>query len=188
MQNKDKIEIAMSKGKLIKLLFFSILFLVASLWILLYQPEVSNPIFNNLIIKNTASVLGSLMGLGGIYFFTKKILDKKPGVIIDNMGIVDNSSGVSIGRIPWSDVMAVAERAVITQKFVTIYLKNPEDYINKETNSIKRKMLKMNFKESGSPVSISANGLKIPFIELKYNITQKFEEFQANEIKSSLNS
>jgi hypothetical protein len=181
MENKDKIEIAMSKGKLIKLLFFSILFLVASLWILLNQPEVRNPIFNNLIIKNAASVLGSLMGLGGIYFFTKKILDKKPGVIIDNIGIVDNSSGVSIGRIPWSDVMAVDERAVITQKFVTIYLKNPEDYINKETNSIKRKMLKMSFKESGSPVSISANGLKISFNELKKILIQKFKEFQVNQ-------
>ncbi|KFF15102.1 STM3941 family protein [Flavobacterium hydatis] len=181
MQNKDKIEIPMSKGKLIKILFFSILFLVASLWILLDQPEVGNPIFNNLIIKNTASVLGTLMGLFGIYFCTKKIFDKKPGVIIDNIGIIDNSSGVSLGRIPWTDVMTVAERTVITQKMITIYLKNPDDYINKESSSIKRKMLKMNLKESGSPVSISANGLKIPFNELKYAITQKFEEFQANK-------
>ncbi|MCV9928778.1 hypothetical protein OIU83_13995 [Flavobacterium sp. LS1R49] len=181
MENKDRIEIAMSKGKLIKFLFFSVLFLIGSLWILLCQPEVNNLILDNFILKNGAAILGILMGLGGIYFFTKKIFDKKPGVVIDSIGIIDNSSGVSIGRIPWSDVMGVIERTVITQKFVTIFLKNPEDYIDKQTNSLKKKMIKMNFKESGSPVSISANGLKIPFIELKYIITQKFEEFQANK-------
>lgn len=181
MEIKDRVEVALSKKKLIMLLFFSVLFLAISLWILTSQPEVSNPLFGNFIIKNVASILGVLMGGFGIYFFTKKIFDKKPGVIIDNIGIIDNSSGVSIGRILWSDVMIIDHREFLNQKSVTIYLKKPEEYINRVTNPIKKRLLKMNFKETGSPVNISPNGLKIPFNELKYIITQKFEEFQANK-------
>ena len=181
MENKDRVEVALSKSKLVMLLFFSVLFLTISIWILVRQPEVSNPLFGNFIIKNVVSLLGILMGAFGVYFFTKKIFDKKPGVVIDSIGIIDNSSGASIGRIPWTDVMIIDHREFLNQKSVTIYLKKPEEYINKETNPIKRRLLKMSFKETGSPVNISPNGLKIPFNELKYIITQKFEEFQANK-------
>ncbi|UUF13223.1 MULTISPECIES: STM3941 family protein [Flavobacterium] len=179
MEDKESIEVFGSTGKLIKLLFFSILFLIVSLWILVYQPTVRNAVVNNFIIKNVASILGLFMGLFGIYFSTKKLFDKKPVVVIDAIGIIDNSSAVSLGRILWEDIDAIKEITVVNQKFIKIYLKNPEDYISKETNVIKRNMIKMNLKQSGSPVSISVNGLKISFNELKDILTQKFEEIQS---------
>lgn len=179
MKDKESIEIFGSTGKLVKLLFFSILFLIVSLWILVYQPTVRNVIVNNFIIKNAVSILGLFMGLFGIYFTTKKLFDKKPAVVIDTIGILDNSSAVSLGRILWEDIVAISEKTFANQKFIIIYLKNPEDYISKETNVIKRNMIKMNLKQSGSPVSISVNGLKISFNELKNILIQKFEEIQS---------
>lgn len=162
------IEIPLSKSKLTKLLIASAIFLAAGLWILVAQPETGNPIFNAFIVKNTAGALGIVMGLPGIIFFTRKLADKRPGLIIDSMGVTDNSSSLSLGFIPWSDITSVESKIVQVsvaskQKFVAIKLRNPEVYIDSQTSALKRKAMQVGLKHSDSPVNISANGLNIKY-------------------------
>ncbi|MCW3107224.1 MAG: hypothetical protein JWQ09_1730, partial [Segetibacter sp.] len=54
MTETKRIEIALSKAKLVKLLIFSILFLIVGLWLIIKQPETRNAFFNNPIMKNLA--------------------------------------------------------------------------------------------------------------------------------------
>lgn len=147
------------------------------------NAQVDNPIFNNPILKAIASYGGVLMGLLGMYYFTQKLLDKKPGIIIDENGIYDNTTAFTFGLIPWSDIAQITERTVQAsiaskQHFVTIILVNPDEYINRETNSIKRSLLKANAKSSGSPVHISTNGLKTNHKDLIVIMNEAFAKYK----------
>lgn len=183
MTANEKIEIPLSKSKLAKLLVISILFLVIGLWIIIKDPQVGNPVFNNPILKIFASYGATLMGLLGVYFFTKKLFDKKPGLVLSEQGIYDNAGAFKFGLIPWSDISEIHERSVevsLTSKqyFVTIKLVDPDKYISRETNVLKRKLLVANSKSHGSPVNISTNGLKTNHKELLKLVNAYFEKYK----------
>lgn len=150
------------------------------------SPQTSNSLFNNPILKAIASYGSVIMGLLGLYFFTKKMFDKKPGLILNEQGIFDNTSAFKFGFIPWSDISEVYERSIQAsfaskQYFVTIGLVNPEKYISRETSVLKRKLLIANSKSYGSPIHISTNGLKANHKDLLKLMTEYFEKYkQAN--------
>ncbi|MCS3797534.1 STM3941 family protein [Niastella sp. OAS944] len=178
MAENNDIEIPLSKTKLTKLLFFSILFLAGGAWMIIANPQVSNPIFNNAFVKALAAYGSLIMGVFGIYFFSKKLFDKKPGLIINEQGIYDNSSAFRFGLVPWSDILQVYERTVQKQHFVTIGLVDPEKYISRETNIFKKKLLQVNLKSYGSPIHISTNGLKTNHKDLLNLINSCFEKYK----------
>lgn len=153
--------ISVSKGKLVKLLIFSIIFIALGGWIIIAEPEVSNAVLNNGVVKYGAAAGSILMGVAGMIFFTLKMFDKKPGLIIDSKGITDNASGVSAGFIPWEDIRHIYTTQVMSEKFVMIGVSNPEKYIDRQTKFLKRKAMNYNYKAYGSPISLTVSTLKI---------------------------
>lgn len=179
----NRTEIATSKSKMTKLLLASVVFLAAGLWMIITKPETSNPVFNSPFVKGLASYGSTLLGLFGIYFFSRKLFDKSPGLIISEEGVYDNTSIFKFGLIPWSDISHVVESSVPVpmaskQLFITIGLINPGNYIERETNSIKRKLLQANNKNYGSPVHISTNGLKASHSEVIQLLHSYYERYK----------
>jgi hypothetical protein len=182
MENK-KTEIKLSRLKLAKLLIFSVIFLLVGVWLIVKDPETKNTLFNNPVTKAVAAYGGTLMGLIGIYLFSGKLLDKKPGLTIDEHGVFDNTTAFSFGLIPWEDISAINERIVdvplaAKQRFVAIGLVNPDKYISRVTNSIKRRLVLANTKGNGTPVNISANALKIKHADLLRTLNEAFEKYK----------
>jgi hypothetical protein len=112
------------------------------------------------------------LGLAAIVFFgicglagLKKLFDKKPTLILNHSGIVDNASGVSAGFIPWSEVVGARMVEVQKQKLLVIDVRDPEEYIARG-NLLKQTLNKANYNMVGSPISISAVALAIDFSEL----------------------
>jgi hypothetical protein len=103
---------------------------------------------------------------------------------MNNTGIIDNSSGVSAGYIPWYDIEKIKFVKVFNQKFLMIIVNNPEECFQKQASVIKRKTMQMNLKMYGSPISISATGLKCDFNELENILNKKFAEFRTKEHSS----
>lgn len=183
MTENNKIEISLSKSKLTKLLIFSVLFLMVGLWMIITNPQTSNPVFNNIILKTLAFYGSTLVGLFGIYFFTKKLFDKKPGIVISEQGIYDNTSAFKFGLIPWSDISEIYDSSIQAsiaskQYFVTIGLIDPDKYITRETNVVKRKLLAINAKSYGSPIHISTNGLMTNHKDLLKLVLEYFEKYK----------
>jgi hypothetical protein len=170
MKVDNKIEIAHSKKKLLKMLLFSLIFLLAGLWMIITNPQTSNAFFNNPVIKGLASYGSLVMGLLVSYFATRKLMDKSPGLVIDAQGILDNTSAFKFGLIPWADITGTYEQTVQAgmskQQFVAITVADPEKYIQQQTNPLKRKVLSMNASSYGSPMHISTNGLQIDHARL----------------------
>jgi hypothetical protein len=183
MTANNRIEIPLSKAKLAKLLIFSLLFLIGGLWMIISNADIDNPVFNNPLVKALASYGATVMGILGIYFFTKKLLRKEPGLVISEEGIYDNTSVFRFGLIPWSDISEIYEGAIPApiaskQYFVTVGLEDPGKYIARESNILKRKLLEANTKGYGSPIHISTNGLKVNHNDLMELVKEYFEKYR----------
>ena len=176
MTKNEQIEIPLSKSKMIMTFMGSLVFVGLGLWFLLNPPKSNHWLFGNptfIFIAGLASVI--FFGLVAVTIF-RKFSDKKPGLIISKQGITDNSSGVSAGLIPWTDIEEIKVSQVMSQKFLMFIVKNPQDYLDKVTNPLKRNAMNMNYKTYGSPNSISANALQTNFDDLYKLLIEKLNE------------
>ena len=169
-----RIEIALSKKKIFLMLLGALAFVAIGLWFVISPPTISNSFWGNptkIAIAGYASII--FFGLCA-FVLIKKLPDNKPGLIIDQTGLTDNSSGVSAGQIFWSDIENISVIEIHRQKLIMLQVTNPQDYIDKQTSSFKRKMMQLNYKMYGTPLSITSNGLKVSFDELLSTLTDKF--------------
>ena len=153
------VNIPLSKAKLTKLLVFSVVFLAAGVWMVVTNPRVDNPVFDNVVVKIVAGYGAMIMGLFGIYFFARKLMDKGPGLIIDAQGIYNNTSAFRDGFIPWCEISGIYERSVQAslaskQHFVTIV------------------------KTGGSRIHISTNGLETNHNDLLKLMKSYYEKYK----------
>ena len=169
----QRIEIALSKKKIILMLIGALAFVAIGLWFVISPPTIPNSYWGNptkIAIAGYASIV--FFGLCA-FVLIKKLPDNKPGLIIDQTGLTDNSSGVSAGQILWTDIENISVIEIHSQKLIMLQVTNPQDYIDKQTSSFKRKMMQLNYKMYGTPLSITSNGLKISFDELLSTLTDK---------------
>ena len=175
----EQIEIPLSKNKLTLMLIGSFAFVAAGLWFVIKPPTISNPIIGNPTLILTVGIAAILFFGLCAFYLAKKLPDKTPGLIINGNGITDNSGGVSVGLIPWGDVKAITVETAANQKFLMVIVNNPHEYIDRQKGFIKKKAMQMNYNTYGSPISISANGLKCNFDELYRTLQDKFNNSKA---------
>lgn len=171
----QRIEIALSKKKIFLMLIGALAFVANGLWFVIAPPTILNSYLGNptkIAIAGYTSIV--FFGLCAIVL-VKKLLDNKPGLIINQTGLTDNSSGVSAGQILWSDIKDISVIEIHRQKLIMLQVKNPQDYIEKQTSDFKRKMMQLNYKMYGTPFSITSNGLKISFDELLSTLIDKLK-------------
>lgn len=179
MTEEQQIEIPLSKTKMMLSFLGSLIFVGLGLWFLIIPPKSNHWLFGIptlVFIIGLASVI--FFGLVAVIIFLK-LSDKKPGLIINTNGITDNSSGVSAGLIPWTDIQEVKIAQVMNQKFLMFIVRNPQDYLNKVKNPLKRNAMKVNYKTYGSPISISSNALQTNFDDLYKLLIEKMNEYKS---------
>jgi hypothetical protein len=109
-------------------------------------------------------------GIAGIM----KLFDTKPGLVVDDEGIYDNSSITSGHLIKWDDVCHFSTGEVGAQRFLLIYVDNPSEILLRH-NRIERIILERNSDVCGTPFAISANTLACSLEELSRIITDRFQ-------------
>lgn len=165
MSTKLPITIPLSKGKLLLSTLGAFAFVAIGFWFVLDPPSRTD--------SSMESVLVLVLGLASILFFgaiglvvIRKLFDSRPGLVINEQGLMDNSGGLSAGQILWQDIEDISVLQIQRQRLILVLVNNPQDYIDRQSNSWKRKLMAMNHRQYGTPISISANGLKISFDEL----------------------
>lgn len=172
----DQIEIPLSKTKLWLLNIGSILFVLISIWMLI--ANVGFHRYNPIVVK-LAAIAGILFFGATSFFGFKKLFDKKFGLIINEEGILDNTSGISVGLIKWDDIVDIQINQVMTNKFISIYVKNQDEYIAKAKNKMMARIMKSNIRMVGTPISISSNTLSYNFNNLKELIFSSFDKYKS---------
>lgn len=111
--------------------------------------------------------------LGALTVFTvTRLFSRKPGLVLDHEGIIDNSSYSSVGRIPWNEITGVrvvtppvvrrSPTAIPIQapRFLVVDVRDPQRFIDGAT-LLKRWFLRANAAGLGSPVAISPSSVHI---------------------------
>lgn len=183
MEIDNQLDIPFSKTKIIVSFLSSLVFIGLGLWFLILPPKNDHALLGNPIFIYA-------LGSSAILFFgyialllLRKLADKKPGLSLNKLGIVDHSSAVAMGTILWEDIEMIKIAQTFNQKFLICIVKNPEVYLNKTSKSLWRKTLKMNHKTYGSPITISSNALQIKFNDLFELLILKKKEYDARQAK-----
>ncbi|MEB8327731.1 hypothetical protein OO009_00060 [Flavobacteriaceae bacterium KMM 6897] len=173
---KDKIEIQLSKTKILLLLIGAIAFVVFGILFILNPEKFQSPIFRNpetIRIAGIASV--TIFGLC-LIFIARKLFDNKVGLTIDQNGITDYSNATSVGLIEWADITNIRTVHVASTKILMLETDKPEKYIERAKNGISKRALNANHKTYGSPLSIISHSLKIKYDDLEKLIREEFEK------------
>lgn len=155
MVGTERIEIPFKKWKMVLLLFCVIPFVLAGI------VEVANELNQGSSVSSVSSIslvdgFASLLFLviGGL-IFSVKMLIRPPGLIIDQTGITDDTHENSIGHIEWGDITDIRIFRQNNQQALIISVRNPDDYVNRQSDVITRKAADMNYIVYGTPIKIS---------------------------------
>ena len=173
--NDREIRIPLSKWKLILLLIGGALLIAACIWV-----------FRNAeTLKRADPILSTIFGFIGIVFFSMcfgfgiiQLFDKKPGLIINKDGIVNNTTALNTQHIRWENITGWETLNMKGTKILLVFVNNPEEIIA-NANNFSRFWLKLNMKSYGTPVSISNNSLWIKFSKLVDVFTEYYSKAKA---------
>lgn len=171
----EKIEIELSKNKIALLTIGSLIFVVLSILFLLNPESFTSFRYRNENFIRIAGILSTIFfGATGIYGCFK-FFDKKVGLTLNNIGLIDNTNASSVGNINWDEISEIKMEQVMSTKFLLVYVKNPNKFIENSTG-FKKKIMIANNKMYGTPISITSNTLKCNFDELE-KIVLEFYNF-----------
>ena len=162
----NKIEIRLSKTKIILLLLGAMVFVVLGTLFVINSEKFISPIMRSpefIRIVGIASIL--FFGVAGIYAI-RKLFGNTVGLIIDEKGITDNTNALSIGLINWADITEIKTKQVMSTKFLLIFTNNADKYLDR-VGYFKRNLMLGNLKMYGTPLSITSNTLKYNFDDLE---------------------
>lgn len=169
----SKIEIPLSKTKLLLGIGGSILFVVLGYYLFTTIADQQTR-FDPTLVKG--------VGIAGILFFgatlifgIKKVFDKTIGLTIDENGIFDNTNASSLGLIKWTDITEIKTTQVASTKFLLIYTSNPDFYLDK-VKGLKKKLMERNNKMYGTPFSLTSTTLKYNFNDLEKILKDKLNK------------
>jgi hypothetical protein len=174
----NKIEIPLSKTKLLLGIGGSILFVVLGLYFITTMADQQTR-FNPTIVKGVGVTSILFFGATGVYGI-KKMFDKKIGLTIDESGIFDNTNASSVGLIKWTDITAIKTEQVASTKSLLIYTSNPDFYLDK-VKGFKKKLMEGNNRMYGTPLSITSNTLKYNFNDLEKLINDRLDGQQGRK-------
>ena len=167
MASSEETVIELSKAKTTLLILGSVAFVATGIWMLTLDTSATESLDrygSPLVIYGVGIAAIVFFGLAGAVGL-KKLLDQAPGLVLDQEGFTDNSSGVSAGLVPWSEVVEIGESQVQRQKFISIHVVDPEKYVDRG-NVLRRMTNRANLKMCGTPINISSSSLKISHEEL----------------------
>jgi hypothetical protein len=170
---QDAIVIPLSKSKLVLPVVGATAFVLLSVFVYLNAYQL--PQYNPTLIMAIA-IVGMLSSALFAVYGVRKLLDTSPGLIIDSGGLVDNSSAISMGRIPWSDITSFKVTVIGIQRFLSIRVRNSKEYLQR-VSVLKRPFAVLNTKLYGTPIHITANTLKMDFDELVARITEAHKNY-----------
>lgn len=163
----DSVVIPLSRSKLVLVMIGAIAFVAVSAWMWVAASQQTDA--SSQLIQVLAVVGGLFFGACALYAVVK-CFDRRPGLILDPQGIVDHSSALAVGLIPWHEILEVQVVRVMNQKFLSILVSDPEKYLNRG-GLMGRLFNSLNSQSFGSPINISSNALRIDFQELLEIVT-----------------
>lgn len=174
----ERVEIYTSRKKSILMLLGSIAFVALGIWLVMEADNLTiwrarNPIFAKGI--GVASFL--FFGLG-IFIGIKRLIKSEIALIITSEGLNVNPKKSLTEFIKWGEVEGFEEIKIQSTRIVIIGVKNPEYWLDKETSTLRKKLMQFNINNYNSPFNIAAAGLDISSKELNETLNRYFDRYK----------
>lgn len=180
MPDTPTIEIARNKKNLSWFLTGGLVFFFLGLFLLIYpDPLMSKQMITPFIIE---AVGVSVMVVGGIYSYIMavRIASVFPAMIISDKDIYDHTGTPGDGLINWEDISGFRESLIRGHKFITVLVKHPQVYIDRQRNSAKRRILARLHSDFGSPIQIPADALAYDLRSLMILLETRLDTYRAS--------
>lgn len=169
MRQPEITKIPRSKTSLFFMLLGSIAFVLIAIFMQREQVSSDKSAQELLIIEGVGFVGMVFFGFCGLVALAR-LFSTKPGLIITDEGLNYNSN-----VILWSEITEFGEYENKGTKCILIHIKDPESYVGKG-NFLQRSASGMNYKMTGTPLSISSTDLKISYDDLKTMLNERLDQ------------
>ncbi|MFZ1692841.1 MAG: STM3941 family protein [Flavobacteriales bacterium] len=109
-------------------------------------------------------LLSVALFVGGL-FQVRSYFNKRPALIISDNGVTDWSAGLGEVGVRWTEVTGIHTASVQVNAFVVLQLEDPQSFIDK-LKGFRKEMAKGLWKQTGSPLALTANALDVDTNEL----------------------
>lgn len=89
-------------------------------------------------------------------FFIKQAVHPKPVLVVNEQGVTDHTSAISLGFIPWQDIKRVYLDRLMNNTFIELEIAQEEKYLSR-LNALKRKTVAANKAMGHQIVCITLN-------------------------------
>lgn len=169
MTSTETIEIPLNKKKFLKYAFLSGL-MVFGAGCMLTSKSTSTDFFLRIpYVKEVVAIACIILFGTALLVFLRGLFSKNNALTINEQGIFDSST-VFNEFISWEDITNVSHNSIMGHPFLMLTVKNPEVYIARQRNILRRKAMKSNFKRYGSPIQLAGKYLKCDMEELRRTI------------------
>ncbi len=172
MEQKQQIIIPTKRRFILFALLGSILFVIIGIYMINSEP---NRKYSLTFLKTWGLIGTSFFGLTGLYCL-KKLFDNKPGLIIDENGLWNNSSIISNHTIKWNELSGVGLRKIRNEKILFLYFTDDKSFIMK-FNLIERFFMRISLSLHNSPIGISTRSLKYDIDKLNREIKYRIKNW-----------
>lgn len=181
----DKIEIYSSKKKSLLLFVGSMVFVVLGIYMLRDTGNFSDHGIKNPILMKGVAIASILLFGMGIYVSLRQLIKNKLMLVIDNEGLHINPGASSSTFISWKYITGFSEAKIHSARFIIIELSNSDYWMKKEKNKIRKKFMKFNIDNYGSPFNLSAQTMKVNHSQLMDMLHKNLEKYRLSQIPLS---
>ncbi len=157
----EEVVIHVRKAKVLKLMALGIGMTALGVWLTTSPGIGGKPAW---YIHGVGWVSTGLFGFATLMGFAQ-LFRRRPALIIDRLGIIDQQGWFSVGRVHWLEIRGFRIVAMKRQKFLVVDLHNPRQYID-QGNALVRLIRGGNARLVGSPIALGSSTLDISFDEL----------------------
>ncbi len=129
-------------------------------------------------IINTVGIL-AIVFFGFIaVLLLRKLRENTPALIIDENGVFDNTTGLPAGQLSWQEIDGLSVLNVAGKTLLVIVLTDPEAFLERQPAGWKKKLMRINYKSYGSPVSLSHSGMRCSFKDMVTYVHKGYETYK----------
>jgi len=176
----ERIEIYSSKKKSILLLIGSLFFVVMGIYMFINAETFTSYKARSLIFVKGLGIVSVLFFGLGIFVSINQLIKNQLILIIDKKGLNVTPNKSLDDRIEWKYIAGFSELKIHNQKFIIIDVINADFWIEKEDNGIRKKIMKLNVNNYGSPFNLSTNSMQINHTELVKILNEYLNKYKPN--------
>lgn len=160
------------------MLIVSLLFVVGGIYMFMNAENFTDYRARSPFFTKTVGIISVLFFGLGVYMSIKQFLTNQLILIIDKKGINVNPKKSQTEFIEWKNINGFSEFKIQSQKFVIIDVNNSNYWIEREENRIRKKLMKYNMDNYGSPFNLSANTMQINYAELMKILNENLNKYK----------